>query len=97
MTTIKEIIENGSFTDKESEVLRFLNEALKDQFGDTFTDVDTKDIVEGLNIETAAAKGIISSLIKKNILGSDHFTGGDGKNYECFYFVKQEDLEYQPF
>jgi hypothetical protein len=77
-------------------VLKFLNNELSDHFGETFTDVDVKDIVKGLSIEVSSAKGLVGSLMKKGVLQADHFTGGDGKDYECFYFTEQDDLEYQP-
>ena len=96
MTIVKQIIESGNFSEKEIEVLKFLNDALANHFGDTFTDVDLKDIAEGLGVEINSAKGLVGSLMKKNILQADHFTGGDGKNYECFYFAEQEEMEYQP-
>lgn len=94
MTTINQIIEAGNFTEKETRVLKFLNLALSDHFGDTFTDVDSKDIAEGCGMDINSVKGIVGSLMKKDILRADRFTGGDGKKYECFYFTDQENLQF---
>jgi len=95
MKTVREIIEAGDFTEKEIRVLKFLNLALSDHFGDTFTDVDCKDIAEGCGLDINSVKGILGSLIKKDILQADRFRGGDGKNYECFYFTDQKNLEFE--
>lgn len=95
MTTVREIIEAGDFTEKEIQILKFLNLALSDHFGDTFTDVDCKDIAEGCEIDINGAKGVVGSLMKKGILKADRFRGGDGKNYECFYFTDQHNLEFE--
>ncbi|WP_080871743.1 hypothetical protein [Oceanobacillus timonensis] len=54
-------------TQKEKIVVEFISEVMKD-YGDGFSDVDMDDITENLKMSQSTAKGVIGSLVKKEVL-----------------------------
>lgn len=89
MKTVNQLIATASLTEKELEVIAYLNE--KVSFGEEYSDQDCKDIAEALNMKVGSVKGIVGSLCKKNILNTyDTQTG-----YEVVYFWGQENMSYE--
>lgn len=91
MTTINTIAKANKLTQNEKEVLNFLNEELACQFGDYFSDVTFEDVAKGTSKSINEVKGIVSSLLKKRILGVQKW----GDSVHTIEFRDQEDMDYE--
>lgn len=92
-TTLNETVRNVKLTEKERKVLSFLNEKLQSYFGEGYSDIDCKDIAEGINEQISTVKGVVGSLVAKKILCTDHIDSG----YEVISFILQEYMDYDKF
>lgn len=90
---VKEIIDNVKLTGNESVIVMLLNHQLKSYFGETFSDIDCNDIAELLKWNVKTVKGVIGSLVKKNICG----TYDTGTGYEVVNFVNQAEMSFYHF
>jgi len=95
MATLKETLKNIKLTEKEHRVLNYLNHALQNYFGESFTDVDFKDISSEIEpyMSIDSVKGVVGSLVKKNILFI-YEVQTDAK-YHLIGFIKQSDLDFE--
>lgn len=88
-----EIITKNSLTEKEVEIVKLLNDQLSSYFGETYSDIDCNDIAELLKWKVGSVKGVVGSLVKKNILG----TFDTGTGYEVVYFLEQAEMSFYHF
>ena len=70
-------------TNKEKMVVEFISEAME-HFGDGFSDIDLDAITENLKWSEETAKGVIGSLVKKEIL----FTLDVNGENKIYYLAK---------
>lgn len=87
---VKEIIDSFKLTDNETKVILLLNDQLKSYFGETYSDVDCNDIADLLKMNVKTVKGVIGSLVKKNICG----TYDTGTGYDVVIFSNQENMSF---
>lgn len=92
MRTLEDLTSGITITEKEAQVLNFLYEALSSWIGgEDYSDVDVEDITEGTKLTKTTVKGVVGSLVKKDILTS--YDTGTG--YDVILFVNQgDDIEY---
>jgi len=93
---VNDMLEDSTLnlTEKEIELIKYLNDALKSYFGETHSsDIDCNDISEDLKWKVGSVKGVVGSLVKKKILG----TYDTGTGYEVVHFVEQEDMTFWNF
>lgn len=84
---------NFSFTDKEVEMIKTLNDTNKSYFGEMYSDHDCNDLAKLLGWDVKTVKGVVGSLVKKNV-----FTTWDtGTGFEVISFVRQEEMSYHHF
>ena len=85
-----ELIKKANATEKESVLINHLWDALETYIedGDDFSDVDVNDCAASLGWEKEVVKGVLGSLVKKDILT----TWNTGTGYDVICFVGQEDF-----
>lgn len=97
MKTINTLLKSQTFTELETKVLIQLNEELSGNFGETYSCVECKDLATALNLEVSTVKGVLGSLVKKNVL--DTYDGrlnlGDVP-MDLIFFKEQEEMDYEP-
>jgi hypothetical protein len=88
--TVKDIIDdkNLKLTEKELTLVVYLNYALRSYFGEDYSDIDCNDIAKDLKWDVKTVKGVVGSLVKKNICG----TYDTGTGYDVVHFVGQSDM-----
>ena len=92
--TVKDIIDdkNLKLTEKELALVVYLNDALRSYFGEDHSDVDCNDIAKDLKWDVKTVKGVVGSLVKKNICGTYDIAG-----YDVVNFVGQPDMSFYHF
>jgi len=96
---VKEIMDSFKLTEKEIKVILLLNDQLKDNFGEVYSYIDCNDIANLLNMKVKTVKGVMGSLVKKNICETyDTETGYDviifsNQENMSFYDMKAEDMK----
>lgn len=87
METVRTIIENGQFTELEIQVINYLNEMLKSNFGEYWSGEDAQNIAHDINQPVNVVKGVLSSLNKKHVVDTDE--------YGAIFFCRQGEMEYE--
>lgn len=90
--TAQDLINTGSFTTNEIRVIDYLNDHLRDYFGEEYSDQDVSDIADILTLSKPVVKGLIGSLVKKQVLN----TYNTGTGFDVISFVAQEEMQYEP-
>ncbi len=90
-SNVKEIIENVKLTEKETALIKLMNEHLKYNYGESYSDLDCEDVCKMLNWNSVkTAKGVVGSLVKKDICT----TWDTGTGYDVINFRNQENMHY---
>lgn len=87
------IIQNKEYnlTDKELVLIDTLNESPDISWGELYSSIDCNDLAKILKWNVKSVKGVVGSLVKKNILG----TYDTGTGFDVIVFVNQENMVYQ--
>jgi len=84
------LLKSQQFTENEIAFIMELGYTLRMNFGEHFTDVDCKDLAQGLKWTQSKVKGVLSSLMKKKVIETDHIVTDQA--YELIYFNKQDEM-----
>ena len=76
-------------TNKESDLVKFMFSELEGNFGETFSHVDVAMCAEKLGWKQSTVKGVLGSLVNKDIL----FTWDNENGEYVISFVEQDYLE----
>jgi len=75
-------------TENEKAFITRLFSLLSDNFGEQYSWVDVSDMAEEINWTKSKVKGVLGSLVKKQILS----TYDTGTGYDVIFFVEQIEL-----
>ena len=91
--TANDIVNNkdNKLTDKEIVLLNVINESPDVSFGEEYSALDCNDVAKIVKWDVKTVKGVLGSLVKKNILS----TYDTGTGYEVIIFVQQQIMTYK--
>ena len=87
--TLAEITNGISLTEKETTILSHLYSELSSYFGEEYSDIDCNDVSKSLNMDVKTVKGVVGSLVKKEILN----TYDTGTGFDVISFVRQDEMQ----
>lgn len=88
--TFADILNSQSFTELELQVLHALNNGLQSYFGEEYSDMDCTGIAKETNLSVNTVKGVVGSLVKKDVLSTWHIKTDAA--YDLVLFVDQEQM-----
>lgn len=88
--TFADILTSQPFTELELQVLHTLNNGLQSYFGEEYSDMDCIDIAKSTNLSVNTVKGVVGSLVKKDVLTTWRIK--TDATYDLVLFVDQEEM-----
>lgn len=74
----------ANVTENEKKVLAVIEEGMRPYADEGFSDVMVEDITDGTGLNVKSAKGVLGSLIKKNLVTADDVNG----EYNVYYITQ---------
>ena len=88
--TFTQILGSQPFTELELRTLIALCDLLTPFFGEAYSDVDCTDIAKRTGLDVNTIKGVVGSLVRKGVVGTDQISTDTIHN--LVYFVDQEQM-----